>query len=63
MSPVPVERDGTRDCSDSTDRDRDEATDALRRELDVGLMELDRGRGIPAAEVFRRLEEKDGRPG
>lgn len=44
------------------DRERQQKLEALRRDLQVGLDELDRGEGIPAEEVFGRLEERFGRP-
>jgi antitoxin ParD1/3/4 len=44
------------------DRERQQKLEALRRDLQVGLDELDRGEGIPAEEVFGRLEERFGQP-
>lgn len=44
------------------DRERQQKLEVLRRDLQVGLDELDRGEGIPAEEVFGRLEERFGRP-
>ena len=44
------------------DRERQQKLEALRRDLQVGIDELDRGEGIPAEEVFSRLEERFGRP-
>jgi antitoxin ParD1/3/4 len=32
--------------------------DRLRREIEIGLAELDRGEAVDGDEVFRRLEEK-----
>jgi antitoxin ParD1/3/4 len=43
------------------DQEKEVRLEALRRDIDVGLAELDRGQGIPAEEVFRRLEDKYGR--
>ena len=43
------------------DQEKEERLEALRRDIDVGLAELDRREGVPAEEVFRRLEEKYGR--
>ena len=44
------------------DRERQQKLEALRRDLQVGIDELDRGEGIPAEEVFIRLEERFGLP-
>ena len=44
------------------DRERQQKLEVLRRDLQVGLDELDRGEGIPAEEVFGRFEERFGRP-
>ena len=44
------------------DRERQQKLEALRRDIQVGIDELDRGEGIPAEEVFSRLEERFGRP-
>ena len=44
------------------DRERQQKLEALRTELQAGIDELDRGGGIPAEDVFGRLEEKFGRP-
>ena len=44
------------------DRERQQKLEALRRDLQVGIDELDRGEGIPAEEVFSHLEERFGRP-
>lgn len=43
------------------DQARQEKLEALRRDIAVGLDELDQGQGIPAEEVFRKLEERFGR--
>ena len=45
------------------DRDRQQKLELLRRDLQKGIDELDRGEGIPADEVFGRLEARFGRPG
>jgi antitoxin ParD1/3/4 len=44
------------------DRERQQKLEALRRDIQVGIDELDRGEGIPAEEVFNHLEERFGRP-
>jgi antitoxin ParD1/3/4 len=44
------------------DRERQQKVEALRHDLQKGIDELDRGEGIPAEDVFGRLEEKFGRP-
>jgi antitoxin ParD1/3/4 len=43
------------------DRERQAKREALVRDLQLGIDELDRGEGIPAEQVFRKLEEKFGR--
>jgi antitoxin ParD1/3/4 len=40
------------------DRERQEKLVALRRDVQKGLDELDRGEGIPAEEVFERLRQR-----
>lgn len=40
------------------DRERQQKLEALRRDIQVGLDELDRGEGIPADEVFDRLRQR-----
>ena len=40
------------------DRERQQKLEALRRDVQVGLDELDRGEGIPADEVFDRLRQR-----
>ena len=45
------------------DRDRQQKLELLHRDLQNGIDDLDRGEGIPAAEVFGRLEARFGRPG
>jgi antitoxin ParD1/3/4 len=45
-----------------TDRERQQKLEALRRDIQVGVDELDRGEGIPAEEVFSGLEERYVRP-
>lgn len=42
------------------DQERKARVDTLRRDLQVGLDELERGEGIPAEEVFGRLREHCG---
>lgn len=42
------------------DRERRARLEKLRRDLQVGLDELERGEGIPAEEVFGRLRERPG---
>jgi antitoxin ParD1/3/4 len=44
------------------DQVRQQKLEALRRDVAVGLDELDRGQGLPAEEVFNKLEERFGRP-
>jgi antitoxin ParD1/3/4 len=44
------------------DWQRHQKLEARRRDIQVGIDELDRGEGIPGEEVFSRLEEKFGRP-
>ena len=44
------------------DRERQQKLETLRGDLQAGIDELDRGEGIPAEDVFGRLEEKFGRP-
>jgi antitoxin ParD1/3/4 len=39
------------------DRERQQKLEALRRDIQVGIDELDRGEGIPADEVFDRLRQ------
>ncbi len=43
------------------DRERQQKLELLRRDIQVGIDELDRGEGIPAEEVFSGLEERFGR--
>jgi antitoxin ParD1/3/4 len=40
------------------DRERQQKLEALRRDIQVGIDELDRGEGIPADEVFDRLRQR-----
>jgi antitoxin ParD1/3/4 len=42
------------------DRERQAKLEALRRDLQVGLDELERSEGIPGEEVFGRLRERYG---
>jgi antitoxin ParD1/3/4 len=42
------------------DRERQAKLEALRRELQIGLDELERGEGISGEEVFRQLRERYG---
>ena len=44
------------------DRDRQQKLELLRRDLQKGIDEFDRGEGIPAEEVFGRLEARFGPP-
>jgi antitoxin ParD1/3/4 len=43
------------------DREREAKRQALLRDLQVGIDQLDRGEGITGEEVVRRLEEKFGK--
>jgi antitoxin ParD1/3/4 len=45
------------------DREHQQKLELLRRDLQKGIDELDRGEGVPAEEVFDRLEARLGRPG
>ena len=40
------------------DRERQQKLEVLRRDVQVGLDELDRGEGVPADEVFDRLRQR-----
>jgi antitoxin ParD1/3/4 len=40
------------------DRERQQKLEALRRDIQAGIDELDRGEGIPADEVFDRLRQR-----
>lgn len=43
------------------DRERQARREGLLRDLQLGIDQLDRGEGVPADEVFGRLEEIYGR--
>lgn len=45
------------------DRDRQQKLELLRRDIQKGIEELDRGEGVPAEDVFGQLEARFGRPG
>ena len=40
------------------DRERQGKLEALRRDIQVGIDQLERGEGIPGEEVFRRLKKR-----
>ena len=40
------------------DREQQQKLETLRRDLQKGIDELDRGEGIPAEDVFARLNER-----
>ena len=44
------------------DQERQQKLASLRRDLAIGLDELDGGQGLPAEEVFAKLEARFGRP-